>query len=491
MMKASAVKVVEASRSAVPREGVCLYQHQRPWKRNPCFEESLKKQSQSFTIVSDVAKIDWDKIAVLIIPGGQLANHYNAMEQAKDQLAKFVQSGGVLLCEMNWMEKSNGTEKWMPGKVKMVHNCDEYNYVDKPNHPLLEGYNPNNRIGRAKWMSSGYLKDYPENCEKLLITYDHNKTPKKNMEQPTYIVYSHGEGKVVAACQCFHSRDGSGREPLLHASIKWCAAQAKAIQETLKEKALAAREEALKKREAALQAPSAAAAAPAAEEEKKEDAAEPKGKHFISYKQNESKDLAMEFWYKFGQNKGAWLDVKNEAGQSKEDMMKGVKESDVFLLLMTPGYFDSDYCAMECAYAIELGKPMKCVYNTDMMAKAGFGEQLGKASEKGICVEDWPSAMGISTGSMEKLFPSIRDSISKVVKKAKNWSWGEAKEAEWTLQGFLEGIGPAFVKNYLKIFEEEGLTSLDDLKEYSQDDLKELGVKGVHSKRIHKAAHSE
>jgi hypothetical protein len=43
------------------------------------------------------------------------------------------------------------------------------------------------------------------------------------VNHPTFVEYSYGSGRVIAACQCFHDRDGSGRGPLMATAIEYAA----------------------------------------------------------------------------------------------------------------------------------------------------------------------------------------------------------------------------------------------------------------------------
>jgi len=121
--------------------------------------------------------------------------------------------------------------------------------------------------------------------------------------------------------------------------------------------------------------------------------------YFISYKQAESKDLALDLWHGLGgdNSPGAWLDVKNDAGQTKDDMRAGVRECKYFLLILTQGYFDSEFCRLEFNHAIDYGKEAIMVYNTDHIAKGSIHKELTKAKNHGVNLRDWPSALPIST----------------------------------------------------------------------------------------------
>jgi hypothetical protein len=42
-------------------------------------------------------------------------------------------------------------------------------------------------------------------------------------DRPTFVEYSHGKGRVIAACQCFHDQDNSGRGPLMATVLHYAA----------------------------------------------------------------------------------------------------------------------------------------------------------------------------------------------------------------------------------------------------------------------------
>ena len=41
--------------------------------------------------------------------------------------------------------------------------------------------------------------------------------------RPTFVEYSCGTGRVLAACQCFHDQDGSGRGSMMDPLITYAA----------------------------------------------------------------------------------------------------------------------------------------------------------------------------------------------------------------------------------------------------------------------------
>jgi len=122
--------------------------------------------------------------------------------------------------------------------------------------------------------------------------------------------------------------------------------------------------------------------------------------YFLSYKEAESRSLALNLWTDLGGSNtppGAWLDIKNPGGQNVSEMKAGIEECKYFILILSLGYFDSNYSRLEVEHAIHLGKEAIMVYNTDNMAKQHIGSELAKAREHGIELEDWPSAIPMST----------------------------------------------------------------------------------------------
>jgi hypothetical protein len=77
---------------------------------------------------------------------------------------------------------------------------------------------------------------------------------------------------------------------------------------------------------------------------------------FMSHKQGESgPDMALITMDLLKAGKRVWLD-KNMKDCSTAAMMEGVEHSKTFVLVLSDGYFDSQYCVMELRRAISLEK---------------------------------------------------------------------------------------------------------------------------------------
>lgn len=73
----------------------------------------------------------------------------------------------------------------------------------------------------ANYASHGYLEGAPKNA--MVIATEALKKERPDLSRPTFIEYACGSGRVLAACQCFHDRDGSHRGPWMPAVIDYAA----------------------------------------------------------------------------------------------------------------------------------------------------------------------------------------------------------------------------------------------------------------------------
>jgi len=83
--------------------------------------------------------------------------------------------------------------------------------------------------------------------------------------------------------------------------------------------------------------------------------------HFLSYKQNDGNDGVLVMLYQVlpGQT---WLD-KYADDRSTAGMTAGVEQSDVFVAILSPHYFESAFCCLEMYTAMKRRKPIMCGWN--------------------------------------------------------------------------------------------------------------------------------
>ena len=85
----------------------------------------------------------------------------------------------------------------------------------------------------------------------------------------------------------------------------------------------------------------------------------------ISYKQLEAKEAALKLAYDLtGKKDDVWLDVHSR-DQSVDAMQEAVQNSDAFVRILTPSYFESEYCLNELKWALKSEKPIISCYPSD------------------------------------------------------------------------------------------------------------------------------
>ena len=96
-------------------------------------------------------------------------------------------------------------------------------------------------------------------------------------------------------------------------------------------------------------------------------AAAPRRRHrnrsyFLSYKQDDKCDGAVQMLYRSLPKGSAWLD-KYAENRSEEGMVAGVTKSDIFVAIISPKYFSSYFCCLEMHTALSQGKRVLVVFN--------------------------------------------------------------------------------------------------------------------------------
>ena len=92
-----------------------------------------------------------------------------------------------------------------------------------------------------------------------------------------------------------------------------------------------------------------------------------KRSYFLSYKQDDKNDGAVQMLYNELPKGSAWLD-KYADDRSEEAMVAGVTESNVFVAIISPKYFSSYFCCLEMHTALSQGKRVLVVWNQSKFA---------------------------------------------------------------------------------------------------------------------------
>jgi hypothetical protein len=99
----------------------------------------------------------------------------------------------------------------------MVFNPAADNLISLSNHPVLVPL-AGQEVHANCCASHGYLIEVPSDALILAVEGTNGIAAAK---RPTFAEYPSGKGRVLAACQCFHDRDGSGRGPLMDTVLKY------------------------------------------------------------------------------------------------------------------------------------------------------------------------------------------------------------------------------------------------------------------------------
>lgn len=201
-----------------------IFRNNRSWNRTPDFEDALAALDYRFDVKpsTEISTVDFSKYRTVIIPGAQRrGDFYGHYLENAELFDRFVTNGGTLLLELNGAENANLP---LPGGVSMVSHGARDNAISLKDHPLVEPLQ--GKPIHANFASHGFLENVPTNAIVIATEMDEGKPLP---DKPTYVEYAYGKGRVIAACQCFHDRDGSGRGILMDTAIvyaierKWFA----------------------------------------------------------------------------------------------------------------------------------------------------------------------------------------------------------------------------------------------------------------------------
>ena len=189
---------------------VLIFRNQPSWNRSPDFEDALTDLGIDFAVEpsSSMQTKDLSPYRVIVIPGAQWrTDFYQTFSANADRFDSYVTNGGVLVLELNGAEEDGVL---LPAGVSMAKHGSRDNTILYPQHPALTPFG--GRHIRANYASHGFLEGVPTNA---LVLAAETIDDKPDSTKPTYVEYAHGKGRVIAACQCFHDRDNSGRGVLM------------------------------------------------------------------------------------------------------------------------------------------------------------------------------------------------------------------------------------------------------------------------------------
>jgi len=196
-----------------PPTKALVFRNVRSWRRKVDFEEVLTDLGYKFDVRSstEMAGTDLTPYGFVIIPGAQWQDdYYRHYAENAARFDRYVTNGGTLVLELNGAERDGIP---LPRGVSMVSHGATDNVISLPDHPILTPLA--GRPIHANYASHGYLEGVPKDA---IVLVTEMEAPK-----PTFIEYACGRGRVIAACQCFHDQDGSGRGPLMPTVISYAA----------------------------------------------------------------------------------------------------------------------------------------------------------------------------------------------------------------------------------------------------------------------------
>jgi hypothetical protein len=194
-----------------------VFRNQPSWNRTPDFEDVLANERLNFEVKSssEIAATDLAPYGFVIIPGSQGRDYYEDYVLNAARFDRYVRSGGTLVLELNGAEGRNIT---LPAGVTMAKHGALDNLILVADHPVLAQFS--GKQIHANFASHGYLEGVPAGA---LVLVTEMVEEKAALDRPTFIEYSHGKGRVLAACQCFHDRDKSGRGVLMPSLVSYAA----------------------------------------------------------------------------------------------------------------------------------------------------------------------------------------------------------------------------------------------------------------------------
>ena len=195
---------------------VLVFRNVPSWNRNPDFEDAMASMRIDHEVkpATEMSRADLSAYRVIVIPGAQWnTDFYQEYAANADRFDSYVTNGGTLVLELNGAE-NDGIP--LPRGVTMIKHGARENSILVRDHPILTPMSGRNI--RANFASHGWLEGVPQDA--LVLAAETNEG-EADLGKPTFVEYAHGAGRVIAACQCFHDRDGSGRGVLMETVLDY------------------------------------------------------------------------------------------------------------------------------------------------------------------------------------------------------------------------------------------------------------------------------
>ncbi len=212
---AQAVKATPPAATVATNSKVLVFRNVPSWNRTPDFEDTLADLGYDFEVKpsSLMGAADLSSYRLVVIPGAQWnTDFYQTYAAHAERFDRYVTNGGILVLELNGAENDGII---LPRGVNIVRHPAKTNLLVWPDHPILTPLG--GRPIRATYASHCYLNDVPKDALVLATEGD----DESNTNRATFIEYASGAGRVIAACQCFHDRDRSGRGPLMQTVLSY------------------------------------------------------------------------------------------------------------------------------------------------------------------------------------------------------------------------------------------------------------------------------
>jgi RNA polymerase sigma factor (sigma-70 family) len=209
---------ISATAATNASQTILVFRSVRSWNRDPDFEEALTALAMEFEVRSpgEMESADLSLHPVVVIPGAQRrTDFYSTYAANADRFHRYVTNGGTLVFELNGAEDASLP---LPRGVTMVKHGATDNAILLPDHPIVAplGGAPIH----ATFASHGFLTGVPADA---LILAAEMENEQVAIDKPTFVEYPYGKGRVIAACQCFHDQDRSGRGILMETALHYAA----------------------------------------------------------------------------------------------------------------------------------------------------------------------------------------------------------------------------------------------------------------------------